>query len=68
MKEQDIKRLLNAKDFDEFYNIYFELIPEGGIELKNIDSRLVNKEKQLIRDIPKEDSVYYGKDIYKKKD
>lgn len=66
MKEENIQRLLKANNITDFYNIYFELIPNGGIELKTIDSRLVKKEKELISDIPKEQTVEYGVDVFRK--
>lgn len=66
MKEENIKELLNAKDISEFYDIYYKFIPEGGIELKNIDNRLVEKEKELISKIPKEQTVENGIDVIKK--
>ena len=64
-KEEYIQKILNAKSFDEFYDIYSDLIPKGGIELKDIDKRLIEKEKELFRNIHKEDCVYYGRDVYK---
>ena len=66
MKEEDIERLLKAKDIREFYDIYFEIIPKGGVELKDIDYKLVEKEKQLLIEIPKEQTVEFGIDIFKK--
>lgn len=66
MKEENIKELLNAKDISEFYDIYYKFIPEGGIELKDIDNRLVEKEKELISKIPKEQTVENGIDVIKK--
>ena len=66
MKEENIKELLNAKDISEFYDIYYKFISEGGIELKDIDNRLVEKEKELITKIPKEQTVENGIDVIKK--
>lgn len=66
MKEENIRKLLNAKDINEFYDIYYNLIPNGGIELKDIDERLVKKEKELIDNIPKEQTVEFGTDVLKK--
>lgn len=65
MKEEDIKRILNSKDINEFYDIYFNIIPNGGIKLEDIDQRLVDKEEKLIKEIPKEQSIEYGIDIFK---
>ena len=66
MKEKDIERLLKAKDISEFYDIYFENFPNGGVLLKDIDYRLVEKEKQLLKEIPKEQTVEFGRDVFKK--
>lgn len=65
MKEEEIQKLLKTRDIREFYDAYYEIIPQGGVELREIDKRLVEKEKELIRKTPKELTVEYGVDVKK---